>query len=133
MKKFFIISAILAVLGLTSCEKETSKAIVGTWEAVSVEMSIEGIKMEVDLTQLDVSMTFLFKADGTGSSTESTAGVSSSVDFEYSVSGSVLSITMEGETADIPITIDGKNMSMTMDGEILDEPGTSVKINFVKK
>lgn len=133
MKKFFIISAILAVLGLTSCEKETSKAIVGTWEAVSVEMSIEGIKMEVDLTQLDVSMTFLFKADGTGFYTESTAGVSSSVDFEYSVSGSVLSITMEGETADIPITIDGKNMSMTMDGEILDEPGTSVKINFVKK
>lgn len=123
----------MAVLGLTSCEKEPSKAIVGTWEAVSVEMSIEGITMEVDLTQLDVSMTFLFKADGTGSSTESTAGESFTVDFEYSVSDSVLSLTMEGETADIPITIDGNNMSMIMDGEILDEPGTSVKINFVKK
>lgn len=133
MKKIFIISAIMAVLGLTSCEKEPSKAIVGTWEAVSVEMSIEGITMEVDLTQLDVSMTFLFKADGTGSSTESTAGESFTVDFEYSVSDSVLSLTMEGETADIPITIDGNNMSMIMDGEILDEPGTSVKINFVKK
>ena len=45
MKRFLILTALMAVLGLTSCEKEPSKAIVGTWEATTVEMNISGMKM----------------------------------------------------------------------------------------
>lgn len=133
MKKYFIISAILAVLGLTSCNKEESKAIVGTWEATTIEMTIEGIKMEVDITEVGAGMSFLFKADGTGSVTEAVDGSAMTMNFEYTLSDGMLTLTIEGDSESIPVTIDGNRMSMIMDGDILEEPDMTVKIHFVKK
>lgn len=133
MKKYFIISAILAVLGLASCNKEESKAIVGTWEATTIEMTIEGIKMEVDITEVGAGMSFLFKADGTGSVTEAVDGSTMTMNFEYTLSDGMLTLTIEGDSESIPVTIDGNRMSMIMDGDILEEPDMTVKIHFVKK
>ena len=133
MKKFFIISAIMAVLGLASCNKEESKAIVGKWEATTIEMTIEGIKMEMDIAEMGAGMSFLFKADGTGSVSEDVDGSAMTVDFEYSLSDGLLTLTIEGDSESIPVTIDGNRMSMIMDGDILDEPDMTVKIHFVKK
>lgn len=133
MKKYFIISAILAVLGLASCNKEESKAIVGTWEATTIEMTIEGIKMEVDITEVGAGMSFLFKADGTGSVTEAVDGSAMTMNFEYTLSDGMLTLTIEGDSESIPVTIDGNRMSMIMDGDILEEPDMTVKIHFVKK
>lgn len=133
MKKIFIISAIMAVLGLTSCEKEMSRAIIGTWEATTVEMTLEGIDLTIDVKELGVGMTFIFKDDGTGSVSQKSDGESVSFDFSYSVEDGVLTIDSEGDVESIPVNIDGKNMTMIMDGSFLEDPGTTVKMHFTKK
>ena len=132
MKRFLILTALMAVLGLTSCEKEPSKAIVGTWEATTVEMSISGMKMEMDITEMGSNMKITFKDNGTATITETSEEESISMDFSYSVEGNTLILEAEGDLAEIPITIEKDHMTWTMDGEILDEPGANIVIHFEK-
>ncbi len=132
MKKFLILTALMAVLGLTSCEKEPSKAIVGTWEATTVEMSISGMKMEMDISEMGSEMKITFKDNGTATITETSEGESISMDFSYSVEGNTLIMEAEGDLAEIPITIEKDHMTWTMDGEMLDEPGANIVIHFEK-
>ena len=132
MKRFLILTALMAVLGLTSCEKEPSKAIVGTWEATTVEMSISGMKMEMDITEMGSEMKITFKDNGTATITETSEGESMSMDFSYSVEGNTLILEAEGDLAEIPITIEKDHMTLTMDGEMLDEPGANIVIHFEK-
>ena len=132
MKRFLILTALMAVLGLTSCEKEPSKAIVGTWEATTVEMSISGMKMEMDITEMGSEMKITFKDNGTATITETSEGESMSMDFSYSVEGNTLLLEAEGDLAEIPITIEKDHMTWTMDGEMLDEPGANIVIHFEK-
>ena len=58
MKRFFILTALMAVLGLSSCEKEPSKAIIGTWEAETIELSANGETLSIDLEEKDAEMRF---------------------------------------------------------------------------
>ena len=132
MKRFLILTALMAVLGLTSCEKEPSKAIVGTWEATTVEMSISGMKMEMDITEMGSEMKITFKDNGTATITETSEEESISMDFSYSVEGNTLILEAEGDLAEIPITIEKDHMTWTMDGEMLDEPGAKIVIHFEK-
>ena len=132
MKRFLILTALMAVLGLTSCEKEPSKAIVGTWEATTVEMSISGMKMEMDISEMGSEMKITFKDNGTATITETSEGESMSMDFSYSVEGNTLILEAEGDLAEIPITIEKDHMTWTMDGEMLDEPGANIVIHFEK-
>ena len=132
MKRFLILTALMAVLGLTSCEKEPSKAIVGTWEATTVEMSISGMKIEMDITEMGSEMKITFKDNGTATITETSEEESISMDFSYSVEGNTLILEAEGDLAEIPITIEKDHMTWTMDGEMLDEPGANIVIHFEK-
>ena len=132
MKRFLILTALMAVLGLTSCEKEPSKAIVGTWEATTVEMNISGMKMEMDITEMGSEMKITFKDNGTATITETSEGESMSMDFSYSVEGNTLILEAEGDLTEIPITIEKDHMTWTMDGEMLDEPGANIVIHFEK-
>ena len=132
MKRFLILTALMAVLGLTSCEKEPSKAIVGTWEATTVEMSISGMKIEMDITEMGSEMKITFKDNGTATITETSEGESMNLDFSYSVEGNTLILEAEGDLAEIPITIENDHMTWTMDGEMLDEPGANIVIHFEK-
>ena len=132
MKRFLIMTALMAVLGLTSCEKEPSKAIVGTWEATTVEMNISGMKMEMDITEMGSGMKITFNDNGTATITETSEGESMSMDFSYSVEGNTLILEAEGDLAEIPITIEKDHMTWTIDGEMLDEPGANIVIHFEK-
>lgn len=135
MKKFFILTAFLAVFGLTSCEKEPSKAIVGTWEAVKMEATIAGIDMTMDMSEWKMKMEFTFNADGTGSMLLETEGNSEKSTFEYTVNGNLLSLVEGDETSGIPISFDKKTMVAEMSGEIfgLGDNGAKVKVYFEKK
>jgi len=135
MKKFFILTALLAVFGLTSCEKEPSKAIVGTWEAVKMEATIAGIDMTMDMSEWKMKMEFTFNADGTGSMLLETEGNSEKSTFEYTVNGNLLSLVEGDETTGIPISFDKKTMVAEMSGEIfgLGDNGAKVKVYFEKK
>lgn len=135
MKKFFILTALLAVFGLTSCEKEPSKAIVGTWEAVKMEATVAGINMTMDMDEWKMKMEFTFNADGTGSMLVETEGNSEKSTFEYNVNGNLLSLVEGDETSGIPISFDKKTMVAEMSGEIfgLGDNGAKVKVYFEKK
>ena len=135
MKRFFILTAILAVFGLTSCEKEPSKAIVGTWKAMKMEATVAGINMTIDMAEKEMNMEFTFNADGTGSILVEADGKSETNTFEYSVNGNLLSLIEGDDTTGIPISFDKKTMVAEMSGEIfgLGSDTAKVKVYFEKK
>ena len=93
MKRFLIMTALMAVFGLASCEKEPSKAIVGTWEAVKIEANVLGVNMSYNMTDLNTRMELTFKKDGTGTILTESEKKSETTAFEYSVNGDNLSLT----------------------------------------
>ena len=134
MKKLIIaLAAIAAVIGLASCEKEPSKAIIGTWEATTVEMTIEGMKMEMDIEEMGANLSFTFKKDGTGVASFAVDGETENEDFTYTATDTMLTMDIDGDTESFPYSIEGNNMTITLDGEFLEEPGMKVVIHFVKK
>ena len=132
MKRFFILTAILAVFGLSSCEKEPSKAIVGTWEAVKMETSIAGIDMTVNMADAGMKMEFTFNEDGSGSIYLESEGRGERTPFEYSLNGNLLSIISDGETEGVTVSFDKNTMTMELNGDIIGEPNTKVTIHFQK-
>ena len=123
----------MAVLGLTSCEKEPSKAIIGTWEATTVEMTIENTKMEMDIEEMGANISFTFKKDGTGVASFAKDGETENEDFTYTATDTMLTMDSDGDTESFPYSIEGNNMTITLDGELLEEPGMKVVLHFVKK
>ena len=132
MKRFFILTAILAVFGLSSCEKEPSKAIVGTWEAVKMETSIAGIDMTVNMAEAGMKMEFTFNEDGSGSIYIESDGRGERTPFDYSVNGNLLSIISDGETEGVPVSFGKNTMTVELNGDIIGEPNTKVIIHFQK-
>lgn len=132
MKRFFILTAILAVFGLSSCEKEPSKAIVGRWEAVKMETSIAGIDMTVNMAEAGMKMEFTFNEDGSGSIYIESDGKGERTPFDYSVNGNLLSIISDGETEGVPVSFGKNTMTVELNGDIIGEPNTKVIIHFQK-
>ena len=132
MKRFFILTAILAVFGLSSCEKEPSKAIVGRWEAVKMEASIAGIDMTVNMAEAGMKMEFTFNVDGSGSIYIESDGRGERTPFDYSVNGNLLSITSDGEKEGVPVSFGKNTMTVELNGDIIGEPNTKVTIHFQK-
>ena len=132
MKRFFILTAILAVVGLSSCEKEPSKAILGTWEAVKMETSIAGIDMTVNMADAGMKMEFTFNEDGSGSIYLESEGRGERTPFEYSLNGNLLSIISDGETEGVPVSFDENTMTMELNGDIIGKENTKVTIHFQK-
>ena len=132
MKRFFILTAILAVFGLSSCEKEPSKAIVGTWEAVKMETSIAGIDMTVNMADAGTKLEFTFNEDGSGSIYLESEGRGERTPFDYSLNGNLLSIISDGETEGVPVSFDENTMTMELNGDIIGKENTKVTIHFQK-
>ena len=132
MKRFFILTAILAVVGLSSCEKEPSKAILGTWEAVKMETSIAGIDMSVNMADAGMKLEFTFNEDGSGSISLESEGRGERTPFEYSLNGNLLSIISDGETEGVPVSFDENTMTMELNGDIIGKENTKVTIHFQK-
>lgn len=133
MKRFLILTALLAVLGLTSCEKEPSKAIIGSWEAVKIEANVLGVNVSYNMSDLNTKMVLTFKVDGTGTILTESEKKSETTSFDYTVNGDKLSLIEEGETSGIPVTFDNKAMTMELNGERFGLSNTNVKVHFVKK
>lgn len=80
----------MAVLGLTSCEKEASKAIVGTWESVRMEMQIEGEEMSSDFNyRVDGGMLVVYYED-------------EEAEIPVTVDGKNMTIVIDGELMEEP-------------------------------
>jgi len=133
MKRIFILTVLMAVLGLTSCEKEPSKAIIGTWEAVKIEANVLGVNMNYNMSDLNTRMELTFKKDGTGTILTESEKKSETTAFEYSVTGDKLSLIEEGSTSGISVSFDKKTMTMELNGERFGLGNSDVKVHFVKK
>ena len=133
MKKLFFLTAILAVLGLSSCEKEPSKAIVGTWEAVSMEGTIGGVHQTINMADTPMSIEFVFNEDGTGYARMEMGGEGENAPFQYGVKGNILLFTEDGTTAEIPITLEKDTMTMEIGSELIEEEDAKIVIYLHRK
>ena len=134
MKKL-ILMIITALAVFVSCEKSESDAIVGTWEATIIEMTMEGMDLTFDFKEYGASVTFTFMANGKGNMTGSNNGESVSQEFDYVHEDGILTLVSDGESEEIPVTIDGNTMVMSVDAEMLGDDSFSgtIKIHFKKK
>ena len=131
MKKFFIISVLAAIFGLTSCTGEGDN-IVGTWDATKMSMKVEDVYMTVDIAETGMDMELTFKRNGKGTWIMSDNSGSEGFDFDYTLNGARLTISAEGESLSFPITITGDDMTMEFSKDMLDTdyPAT---LHFVRK
>ena len=106
MKRLLMLAAsIIAAFGLTSCEPEMSRAILGTWKAETMEATVEGMVLTFDLETVGLGMSFTFKDNGTGTATVSEKVESSytedSMDFDYTLEDGMLTMNAEGDIVSI--------------------------------
>ena len=127
------LAVIAAVLSFTSCEKESENSIVGTWKATTAEMSMDGIKMEVDISERGGNIEFTFKKDGTGSITTYNEEGSATSNLTYSISGNMLTLTAEGESHSLPFSIAENHMTLTFGEEFFEGEGPSSLVLHLEK
>lgn len=132
MKRLFLLTAILAVFGLSSCEKAPLNPILGTWEAVSIDANINGVTMTLDMADTGIEMVFTFNEDGTGSAYMQSEAGREDAQFEYNLVENVLNMTMDGVTDKIPVTIDKTEMTMEVNGELIGEESAKLILHFRK-
>ena len=130
MKKFFILTALLALFSLTSCEKAPLKAIVGTWEAETLEISYEGMNLSFELEEMGAAFIATFNKNGTGSFITEEEGYVESENFTYTVTDDTLYLTEYDETTAIPYEINGKTLTLFLVD--YDDEGIA-KLHLVKK
>ncbi len=132
MKKFFIISVLAAIFGLTSCTGEGDE-IVGTWEAEKLSMTADnGMVVEVPLAQAGMEMEITFKSNGEGYMKMTSEGERTSGSFTYTLNGTRLTMTSEGEPLSFPISIVGDNMTFELKKEFTGED-YDMALHFVRK
>lgn len=132
MKKFLIISVLAAIFGLTSCTGEGDE-IVGTWEAEKLSMTADnGMVVEVPLAQAGMEIEITFKSNGEGYMKMTSEGERTNGSFTYTLNGTRLTMTSEGEPLSFPISIVGDNMTFELKKEFTGED-YDMALHFVRK
>lgn len=103
-----IMAAMVSLFALTSCEKEPTELIVGTWKVVSMSMSYEGTTMDMDPAEMGVDYTMTFKADGT-----MTIMVSAE-EREPQTANGTYSVASNGDTMTLTMTAEGESATSTI-------------------
>ena len=139
MKKFIIaLAAAIAAFGFTSCKKDADQttadhAIVGTWKATKMEMSIGNMTQEIELSEMGGEIEFTFENDGTGYVAAFFDGEKLDAEMTYTVSGNMLSMTVEGDTVTYPFKVDGNHMALEFDEEFIEIEGARGFLHFEKQ
>lgn len=131
-----MVAALVSLFALTSCEKEPAELIVGKWTVTAVSVSYGGISMDIDSSETGMEATYTFNADGTGYAYEADADESAEAAFTYMVLTSgdkqILSMTIDGETANFDIlTLDDNNLVIYRE-ENQDGQTVSMKMTFTR-
>ncbi len=131
-----MVAALVSLFALTSCEKEPADLIVGKWTMIEMCVSYDGITLNVNPSEMGMNVSYTFKADGTGYAYESDADESAEATFTYMVLTSgdkqILSMTIEGDTANFDIlTLDDNNLVLYRE-ENQDGQTVSMKMTFTR-
>ena len=127
MKKFFLVSLVLAFFGIAANAQPTG--LVGTWKSTTVDvLSGDEVLMSMNCDVAGMSMEFKFKSDKTVTGVVMADGeMEESPAMKYRVNGTEILITdEEGET--VPMKYVNGKLSLTME-----EDGMMVRLNFEKK
>ena len=127
MKKFFLVSLVLAFFGFAANAQPTG--LLGTWKSTTIDVLSDGeVLMSMNCDVAGMSMEFKFMSDNTVTGVVESEGVKEeSPEMVYVVSGTDILVTDdEGETVPLKYT-DGK-LSLTME-----EDGMVIRMNFTKK
>lgn len=133
MKRFLILSILAAIFGLTSCQKESFNPLLGTWEAKTIETTIAGFNMTVDLANAGMKGEVTFNEDGTGTAYIEASGEGQNIPFTYDFADDVLTYSSDVESGSTPVSIDGTKMTVELDGKIIGQTGTKITIHLEKK
>lgn len=131
-----MVATLVSLFALTSCEKEPAELIVGKWTVTAVSLSYGGVSMDIDPSETGMDASYTFNADGTGYAYEADADESAEAAFTYMVLTSgdkqILSMTIEGETANFDIlTLDDNNLVLYRE-ENQDGQTVSMKMTFTR-
>lgn len=123
--------------GLTSCSKDAEDLIIGSWDFVSMNMSMtygDENYNETITPDEGESTTYTFKKDGTMQMTDVSADGTETENGTYTVKDDQITITSSrGETETYTITkIDKKEMAWNA-SESYEGSSVSVTIHFKKK
>jgi hypothetical protein len=128
-----MVAALVSLFALTSCEKEPVDLIVGSWNLSTVKISMQGVTMDVDPSELyGINPTYTFAANGILTMTYEDEGELLSESYNYSV--------VDGDPAQLIIISDGESMPHTikqLDNTTLillaADEDTSIEMIFTRK
>ena len=103
-----IMAAVVSLFALTSCEKEPTELIVGTWKVVSMSINYEGVTMDMDPAEMGVDYTMTFKADGT------ITIMVSAEEGEPQTANGTYSVASNGDTMTLTMTAEGESNTSTI-------------------
>lgn len=127
-----LLSALLvAMFSLTSCEKEPQELLVGNWELTKVEMTAEGITLEIDPVEAGLAMTLSFAADGTFVAIESVESEGMKLEGTYVFNESSMTIMLTAP--DTYEVMPMKVSSLTKDQLVILEEVDGSKVEMVFK
>lgn len=127
MKKFFLVSLVLAFFGFAANAQPTG--LVGTWKSTTMDvLSGDEVLMSMNCDVAGISMEFTFKSDKTVTGVVMAEGErEESPEMVYKVNGTDILVTDdEGET--VPFKYVNGKLSLTME-----EDGMEVRMHFEKK
>ena len=127
MKKFFLVSLVLAFFGIAANAQPAG--LVGTWKSTTIDVLSDGeVIMSMNCEKTGLSMEFKFKSDNTVTGVVISEGErEESPEMVYEVDGTDILVTgEEGDT--ITFKYAKRKLSLTMQ-----EDGMDVRLNFEKK
>ncbi len=127
MKRFFLVSVVLALFGIAADAQPTG--LVGTWKGTTMDLKQYGtVLMSVDCSDETMELEFTFKADKSVIGVVVTNGEKEvSPTMRYSVNGS--DILVESEDGD-SMPFQYVNGELTM---VMQQDGLDMVVHFKKK
>lgn len=127
MKKFFLVSLVLAFFGFAANAQPTG--LVGNWKSTTVDVLSDGqVLMSMNCDLAGLSMEFAFNSDFTVTGVVKSEGVEEeSPEMVYMVEGSDI-LVMDAEGEMLAFKYANEKLSLTME-----EDGMEIRLNFEKK
>jgi hypothetical protein len=122
MKRFFIVTVVLALFGFVA--NAQPQGLLGTWKSTTMEIMADGeVIMSMNCDAAGMDMKFTFKPNGAAYAEVEIEGERREWKFTYKVSGTKILVTDEGDDIQ-PFTYSNGKLYMEME---------ETRVNFKKQ
>lgn len=134
-----LLATLASLFALTSCQKneEPADLIVGTWTLTSMNISANGVSMDIDPAQMGVEYEFIFKSDGSMQMNiyegEDGETLYANYDILSNSEKMVLNIYSEGETTTTNVLqLDSSTLVLNFSEQEAEEAAMDITLTFTK-